>query len=217
MGSSMRPIFWKEFMRCAARNRKARARWRPRGNRRHIRPRCETPPRAAPRVSMRNSRCHAPGRAVITSHPLRQIDRLEHRMGDEDDGLVQLAPQLEQIVVEPKARDLVERRERLVQQQNIRVGDERARQRDPHLHAAGQFARDMHRQIRQDRPAPAPPRCGRRHRPPAHAQVSAAGERFRARSPTASASAPETQSRWDAAHPLRRRDGKRSPCLNSAR
>ena len=61
-------------------------------------------------------------------------------MGDENDGLVQLAPQIKQIVVEPKARDLVERRERLVQQQNIRVGDERARQRDPHLHAAGQFA-----------------------------------------------------------------------------
>ena len=60
-------------------------------------------------------------------------------MGDEDDGLVQLAPQIKQIVVEPKARDLVERRERLVQQQDIRVGDERARQRDPHLHAAGQF------------------------------------------------------------------------------
>ena len=60
-------------------------------------------------------------------------------MGDEDDGLVQLAPQIKQIVIEPKARDLVERRERLVQQENIRVGDERARQRDPHLHTAGQF------------------------------------------------------------------------------
>ncbi len=81
-----------------------------------------------------------PGRAVITSHPLRQIDRLEYRMGDEDDGLAQLAPQIKQIVVEPEARDLVERRERLVQQQNIRIGNERARQRDPHLHAAGQFA-----------------------------------------------------------------------------
>src|SRR5207237_652984 len=73
MGSSMRPIFWKALMRCAARNRKARA------------------------------------------------------------------PQIKELVVEPKTRDLVERRERLIQQHNIRIGDERARQRDPHLHAAGQF------------------------------------------------------------------------------
>ena len=62
-------------------------------------------------------------------------------MGDEDDGLVQIAPQLQQIVVEPEARDLVERGERLVHQQDIGIGDQRARQRDPHLHAAGQFAR----------------------------------------------------------------------------
>ena len=63
-------------------------------------------------------------------------------MGDEDDRLAQLAPQREQIVVEAEARDLVERRERLVHQKNIRIGDERPRQRDPHLHAAGQFARE---------------------------------------------------------------------------
>ena len=62
-------------------------------------------------------------------------------MGDEDDGLLQIAPQREQIVVEAEARDLVERCERLVHQEDIRIGDERARQRHPHLHAAGQFAR----------------------------------------------------------------------------
>ena len=62
-------------------------------------------------------------------------------MRDEDDGLAQIAPQRQQIVVEPEAGDLVERGERFVHQENIRIGDQRARQRDPHLHAAGQFAR----------------------------------------------------------------------------
>jgi hypothetical protein len=74
-------------------------------------------------------------------NPLRKVDRLEHRMGDEDDGLAQIAPQRQQIVIEPKPRDLVERRERLVHQQDVRIDDQRPRQRHPHLHAAGQFAR----------------------------------------------------------------------------
>src|SRR6516165_7952523 len=39
--------------------------------------------------------------------PLREIDRLEHRMGDEDDGLAQRLPERQQVVVEAKARDLV--------------------------------------------------------------------------------------------------------------
>src|SRR5215471_19505242 len=34
--------------------------------------------------------------------PLRQIDRLEHRMGDEDDGLAQRLPERQQVVVEAK-------------------------------------------------------------------------------------------------------------------
>ena len=107
---------------------------------------------------MRNSAPIRPGRARHHDHALRQIDRLEHRMGDEDDGLAQVAPQRQQIVVEPEAGDLVERRERLVHQQNIGIGDQRARQRHPHLHAAGQFARIGIGEIRQARPAPAPRR-----------------------------------------------------------
>src|SRR5262249_3701259 len=42
--------------------------------------------------------------------PLREIDRFEHRMGDEDDGLAQRLPERQQVVVEAKARDFVERR-----------------------------------------------------------------------------------------------------------
>jgi hypothetical protein len=73
-------------------------------------------------------------------HALRQIDGFEHRVGDEDHGLVQLAPQRQQVVVEAEAGDLVECRERLVHQQDVGIGDQRARQRHPHLHAARQFA-----------------------------------------------------------------------------
>src|SRR4051794_112446 len=62
-------------------------------------------------------------------------------MRDEDDGLAEPAPQREQIIVEAEARDFVERRERLIHQEDIRVGDERTRQRHPHLHAARELAR----------------------------------------------------------------------------
>jgi len=50
-------------------------------------------------------------------------------MRDEDDGLAQIAPQREQIVVQPKTGDLVEGGERLIHQQDIRIGDQCARQR----------------------------------------------------------------------------------------
>src|SRR5262245_18936593 len=73
--------------------------------------------------------------------PLGEIDRLEYRMGDEDDGLAQRLPEREQVIVEAKARDLVERGERLVHQQELRLGDERTRDRGAHLHAAGELAR----------------------------------------------------------------------------
>ena len=45
---------------------------------------------------------------------LRQVDRLEHRVRNEDDGLAECVPERQQIVVELEAGDLVERRERLV-------------------------------------------------------------------------------------------------------
>src|SRR5262249_1055531 len=54
--------------------------------------------------------------------PLREIDRFEHRMGDEHDGLAQRLPEHQQVVIEAKARDLVERGERLVHQQELRLG-----------------------------------------------------------------------------------------------
>ena len=55
----------------------------------------------------------------------------------------------EQIVVEAKARDLVERRERLVHQQEPRLGHQRTRDRCAHLHAAGELARIARCKARQ--------------------------------------------------------------------
>ena len=74
------------------------------------------------------------------------------------------APQRREVVVEPLARELVERAERLVHQQQVGLGDERAGDRRAHLHAAGQLARKMARERRRARPAPAPPRPSRRPR-----------------------------------------------------
>src|SRR6266700_8102447 len=73
--------------------------------------------------------------------PLREIDRLEYGMGNEDDRLAQRLPERQQVVVEAKARDFVERRKRLVHQQELRLGDQRARDRGAHLHPARELAR----------------------------------------------------------------------------
>ena len=106
----------------------------------------------------------------------------------------ELAPQRQQIVVELEAGDLVERRERLVHQQHARRGDQRARDRHPHPHAAGEFARIGVGEIRQGRRAPAPPQCAAPRRRARRRRASAAGTRCRTPWPTASGSAPGTRS-----------------------
>ena len=73
-------------------------------------------------------------------------------MGDEHDGRARCLPDLQQIVVELEPRDLVERGERLIHQEKLRLGDERARDRDAHAHAAGQFARKSMAEILQPDP-----------------------------------------------------------------
>src|SRR5262245_35108644 len=72
---------------------------------------------------------------------LRKVDRLEHRLGDEDHGRSQRLPELEQVVVEAKARDLVERRKGLIHQEQLRLRDEGTGDRGAHLHAARELAR----------------------------------------------------------------------------
>ena len=73
-------------------------------------------PQAAERVDRQLSEDTARPRAHHHD-AVRQIDRLEHRMGDEHDRGAQRLPHLQQVVVELEAGDLVERREWLVHQQ----------------------------------------------------------------------------------------------------
>ena len=63
---------------------------------------------------------------------------------DDDDALDRqpaVAPQFEKIGAQRFRREHVERRERLVHQQNVGIDDERAGKTDALAHAAGQFAR----------------------------------------------------------------------------
>ena len=65
------------------------------------------------------------------------------------DRLAQRLPEREQIVVEAKARDLVERSERLVHEQKLRLGHQRTGNGCAHLHAAGELARIAVREARE--------------------------------------------------------------------
>src|SRR5258708_14356783 len=68
--------------------------------------------------------------------PLREINRLEHRMGDEHDRLAQRLPERQQVVVQAKARDLVERGERLAPPQDPRLPDHPPGDPGPPFHTA---------------------------------------------------------------------------------
>src|ERR1700681_1100398 len=74
-------------------------------------------------------------------HLVRQIDGLGQAMGHEDDGLAGRSPNPQQFVAHGHAGLLVECGERLVHQQYRRILHQAARDRDPLLHAAGQFMR----------------------------------------------------------------------------
>ena len=60
-------------------------------------------------------------------------------MGDEDDRRAERALQSQKIVIELESRNLVERGEGLVHQEQGRPQDERAGNRNTHAHAAGKF------------------------------------------------------------------------------
>ena len=72
-------------------------------------------------------------------HAVGEIDRLLHVVGDEDHGLGRALPDAEQLGLHQAARLGVERAERLVHQQDLRVDGERARDRGALLHAAGEL------------------------------------------------------------------------------
>ena len=62
-------------------------------------------------------------------------------MGNEDDGLAGLAPDLHQLVLQPSAGLGVKGAERLVHEQDLRIGCEHACDLHPLLHAARKLAR----------------------------------------------------------------------------
>ena len=82
-----------------------------------------------------------PGRARHDDDARREEDRLGDRVRDEDDRGARSLPDPEQLHVQPLARHLVERAERLVHEQERRVERERARDRDALLHPARELPR----------------------------------------------------------------------------
>src|SRR4029077_10690606 len=85
---------------------------------------------------------HTPRIGRENEHRLAEIDRLIDRMRDEQDGCAGLKPDAAQFLVEPVARDLVERAERLVHEQDARAAEQGARDRDTLAHAARELMRE---------------------------------------------------------------------------
>ncbi len=82
-----------------------------------------------------------PGRELNTTILLDRNTEFIDAVGDEHDRQTAPRKQSEQFVVELGPRDLVERREGFIHQQNFRFGHQCTRDRYPHLHAAGQLPR----------------------------------------------------------------------------
>src|SRR5438105_356619 len=69
-----------------------------------------------------------------------ELQGLVEIVTDEEDGLPDPLLQRQQLVLELAADERVERRERLVHEQDVRIGRERPREPDALLHAAGELA-----------------------------------------------------------------------------
>ena len=70
-------------------------------------------------------------------------------MADEQDGLLQLLLQGEQLVLQVGPDQRIERRERLVHQQDVGVGGEGAGEADTLLHAAGELVGELVAPLRE--------------------------------------------------------------------
>ncbi len=77
--------------------------------------------------------------ALHDGDAVADLQRLRQVVADKDDGLVKFALQIEQIVLELVADQRIQGGERLIHQQDVGVGGERAGEADALLHAAGQF------------------------------------------------------------------------------
>ena len=85
----------------------------------------------------------------ITTIEIGQRHRLVLAVGDVDEGDAELLLQPLQLGAHLDAQERVERRQRLVEQQDLRLGDQRARERDALLLAARQLRRQP---LRRSRP-----------------------------------------------------------------
>src|SRR5215510_9367913 len=83
----------------------------------------------------------APGMRRHHNHPVGEVDRLRHVVRHVDHGLAGLAPDVGEQALHGVAGERIERRERLVHEQDGRVVGERARDRDSLLHAAREVVR----------------------------------------------------------------------------
>jgi hypothetical protein len=96
---------------------------------------------AGPRQVDRDELLHAAGSCGHDHHEVAEEDRLLQIVGDEEDGLVREVVQLEQVLVHHGLRERVEGAERLVEEQDLRVVDERAHDLHTPPHARGDLAR----------------------------------------------------------------------------
>ena len=108
---------------------------------------------AAARQVDRHDLAHAAGIGRQHQHLLAEEHRLVDRVGDEQDRGAGLLPDAAQLLVQPVARDLVERAERLVHQQQRGPAEQRARDRDALAHAARELVRKGLSPSRRGRPA----------------------------------------------------------------
>ena len=83
------------------------------------------------------------GSARQQDHAVAEAHGLAHVVGHEDHGEPRLAPQPLELVVQHVAGHGVERAERLVHEQDVGLLRERARQRHPLAHAAGELVRQL--------------------------------------------------------------------------
>src|SRR6476646_4993189 len=92
-------------------------------------------------------RLHAPRSPRQHDDPLGHADRLTDVVRHQDRGLALTAEDFGHFIGERDARLRVERRERLVEQDDVRLGAERAGERHPLAHAARKLARQMMQEL----------------------------------------------------------------------
>ena len=155
----------------------------------------------------------APGLRLHDDDAVGQRHRLLHVVGDEHDGRARLLPQAEQMLVQARAGEGVERRERLVEEQHLRV---RSRRRGRSRRAAAGRRRDRAASGSACSASPTlSSACATRGRRSARGRRRGRSRHCRRRSARAAGAAPGRRCRWpDAARRSPRRRGgsrRRSP------